>query len=78
MQKQQVLITHTQGAVTQNLMHTNLTADQSYHISNQHRSCNEQRYNQGKILLLNQQDNQLLSKDNLEFSTQYFQQTKNL
>ena len=35
MQDQQAPITHTQGTVTQNLMHTNLTADQNWHMPNQ-------------------------------------------
>ena len=47
MQNHQVPIIHTQGALTQNPMHTNPTSDQSWHISNQQSSWNEQRFNQG-------------------------------
>ena len=36
MQNQQLPNTDTQGALTQNLMHAYLTADQSWHIPNQY------------------------------------------
>ena len=46
MQNQQVPHTRTQGAVTQNIMHTNLTADKNWHKPNQHILHYEQRYHQ--------------------------------
>ena len=44
MQSQQVSITHTQGALTQSIMHINPTADQNWYMINQQILQYEQRY----------------------------------